>query len=163
MVVDQPPTRDRASRALHALADPTRRDILARALVEDLSVSRLATSYPMSLTAVQKHVTVLEHAGLVHKHRHGREQRVRGDVDSLRIARRALDLLEDAWRGRLDRFGDVLAEVTGADDAGPGSVRRSTTTPTTTPAGTTGLPTTTLSTAGLPTTTLPTTTRENPT
>lgn len=114
MVVDQS-APDRTGLALHALADPTRRDILARTMAEDLSVSRLATSYRMSLTAVQKHVAVLERAGLVHKHRRGREQLVRGDPETVRRTRRALDLLEEAWRARLDRFGDVLAEITQED------------------------------------------------
>src|SRR6266511_3346200 len=60
----------------HALADPTRRDILRRAGGDAPSVSRLADAYPMSFAAVQKHVAVLERAGLVTKRRHGREQLV---------------------------------------------------------------------------------------
>ena len=74
------------------------------------SVSALARRYPMSFAAVQKHVAVLEGAGLVTKHRHGREQLVRGNVDTIRDAHRLLDEFEAVWRGRIDRFGDVLAE-----------------------------------------------------
>ena len=76
------------------------------------SVSSLARRYPMSLTAVQKHVAVLERAGLVTKERRGREQIVRDNVEALRPARALLDQLEAAWRSRMDRFGEVLAETT---------------------------------------------------
>lgn len=99
-------------RLFHALSDPTRRDIMARSLRGDHSVSALARTYPMSFAAVQKHVAVLQQAGLVTKHRRGREQLVRGDVDAVQQARLELRRLEDLWRGRLDRFGDVLADIT---------------------------------------------------
>ena len=77
-------------RLFHALADATRRDIVRRTLVEELSVSNLAQGYPMSFAAVQKHVAVLERAGAVHKRRCGREQLVRGNVVALRDAARVL-------------------------------------------------------------------------
>jgi DNA-binding transcriptional ArsR family regulator len=73
-------------------------------------VSRLAEAYPMSFAAVQKHVAVLEHAGLVTKERRGREQRVRTDPGAVRWARQALDQLEIAWRGRVDRMSELLAQ-----------------------------------------------------
>ena len=79
---------------LHALADSTRRDIVRRCLGEAASVSRLAAAYPMSFAAVQKHVAVLERAGLVSKERRGREQLVRSRIDAVRQARDALDQLE---------------------------------------------------------------------
>jgi DNA-binding transcriptional ArsR family regulator len=93
----------------HALADATRRDIVHRCIRAEPSVSRLADVYPMSFAAVQKHVAVLERAGLVTKERHGREQLVRTDTHAIGRARRALDELETAWRGRVDRMADVLA------------------------------------------------------
>jgi DNA-binding transcriptional ArsR family regulator len=74
-------------------------------------VSRLADGYPMSFTAVQKHVALLERAGLVTKERRGREQLVRTDPDAVGRARRVLDELETAWRGRVDRMADLLAHV----------------------------------------------------
>ncbi|MGH9186830.1 MAG: ArsR/SmtB family transcription factor [Acidimicrobiales bacterium] len=95
----------------HALADATRRDILHRCVRGDPSVSRLAEAYPMSFAAVQKHVAVLERAGLVTKERRGREQLVRTDPDAVCRARQALDHLETAWRGRVDRMSDLLAQV----------------------------------------------------
>ncbi len=92
----------------HALADATRRDILRRCVRGDRSVSRLADGYPMSFAAVQKHVAVLERAGLVTKQRHGREQLVRTDRDAVRRARQALDELESAWLARVDRMSELL-------------------------------------------------------
>jgi DNA-binding transcriptional ArsR family regulator len=97
-------------RLFHALADATRRDILRRSVRGDLSVSQLAEAYPMSFAAVQKHVAVLERAGLVGKERRGREQLVRTEPEALRRAREALDRLEALWRGRVDRMSGLLAE-----------------------------------------------------
>lgn len=94
----------------HALADPTRRDIVRRALQGEHSVSALARRYPMSFAAVQKHVAVLERAGLVTKERRGREQLVRGRIETVRDAYGLLEQFESMWRGRIDRFGQVLAE-----------------------------------------------------
>ena len=103
-----------ADRLFHALADATRRDILRRSADGELSVSRLADGYPMSFAAVQKHVAVLERAGLVTKQRRGREQLVRTVPDAVARARRALDDLEATWRGRIDRMSDLLAPPPGA-------------------------------------------------
>ncbi|MGF1652167.1 MAG: ArsR/SmtB family transcription factor [Actinomycetales bacterium] len=103
---------ERADRVFHALADATRRDIVAVVLQGEHSVSDLARRYPMSFAAVQKHVAVLERAGLVTKRRHGREQRVSGRVETLRHARGLLDRLEAVWRARVERIDDLLAEPT---------------------------------------------------
>jgi DNA-binding transcriptional ArsR family regulator len=91
-----------------ALADATRRDILARSLTETPSVSALAEGYAMSFAAVQKHVAVLERAGLVQKHPHGREQLVTTDRDRLRRAGELLDQFEVIWRQRMAQLDDVL-------------------------------------------------------
>jgi DNA-binding transcriptional ArsR family regulator len=111
MVVDLL-TGERADQVFHALADATRRDILAQALVGEHSVSALARRYPMSTTAVQKHVAVLEAAELVTKERRGREQLVRSNVETIRRAGVLLDELERIWRARIDQIGDILAEDT---------------------------------------------------
>jgi DNA-binding transcriptional ArsR family regulator len=103
-------TDEEVDRVFHALADATRRDILRRCIRAEPSVSGLAGVYPMSFAAVQKHVAVLERAGLVTKERRGREQLVHTDVDAVGRARRVLDELEAAWRGRVGRMADVLAE-----------------------------------------------------
>jgi DNA-binding transcriptional ArsR family regulator len=105
-------TDEAADHLFHALADATRRDILRRSVRGESSVSRLAEAYPMSFAAVQKHVAVLERAGLVTKERRGREQLVRTEPDAVRQARQALDQLEAAWRGRVDRMSDLLAQAT---------------------------------------------------
>jgi len=110
MVVDEL-TDEQADRLFHALADATRRDILHRCIGGKPSVSRLADSYPMSFAAVQKHVAVLERAGLVTKERRGREQLVRTDGDALGRGQRVLDELEASWRGRVDRMADLLAQA----------------------------------------------------
>ena len=93
----------------HALADATRRDIVRRTLDEDFSVSSLARAYPMSFAAVQKHVAVLERAGLVTKRRSGREHLVAGNPAALRTAHDHLDRLELVWRERVARMDDLLA------------------------------------------------------
>jgi DNA-binding transcriptional ArsR family regulator len=103
----------------HALADATRRDILRRCVGGEPSVSRLADVYPMSFAAVQKHVAVLERAGLVAKERRGREQLVRTDRDGVVRARQVLDELEAAWRGRIQRMADVLKQVPQPDESTP--------------------------------------------
>jgi DNA-binding transcriptional ArsR family regulator len=94
----------------HALADPTRRDIIRRCATSGPSVSRLAQAYPMSFAAVQKHVAVLERAGLVTKERRGREQLVHTDARAVGRARRVLDDLETTWRGRVERMSDLLGQ-----------------------------------------------------
>ena len=104
---------DRADRVFHALADVTRRDIVVRSLEGEHSVSALARRYPMSFAAVQKHVAVLEGAGLVTKQRKGREQLVRGNVDTVRRASHLLDALEAVWRDRVDRMSEILADPDG--------------------------------------------------
>lgn len=100
----------KTDRVLRALADATRRDIVVRTLSGEHSVSGLARLYPMSFAAVQKHVAVLEAAGLVTKRRRGREVVVTGNVDTVRGASRVLEQLEAVWRGRIDRIGEILAE-----------------------------------------------------
>ena len=102
---------EEVDRLFHALADGTRRDILRRCIAGEPSVSRLADVYPMSFAAVQKHVAVLERSGLVTKERRGREQLVRTRPDAVGEARRILEELEAAWRGRVERMADLLAEV----------------------------------------------------
>src|SRR4051794_31319289 len=92
-----------------ALADATRRDIVLRALTGSEGVAELAGHYAMSFAAVQKHVAVLERAGLVTKQRTGRRKVVRTDIEGLRLARGLLDQYEALWRGRIDRMTDLIA------------------------------------------------------
>lgn len=103
---------DRADALFHALSDRTRRDILRRVLAGERSITTLAASYDMSFAAVQKHVAVLERAGLLTKRRHGREQLASGDVVAVRSVASMLDELEDVWRGRIARIDDLLNKET---------------------------------------------------
>jgi DNA-binding transcriptional ArsR family regulator len=98
---------ERADALFHALADPTRRDILAVVL-------RDAHGPPLSdqLRCGAQARGALERAGLVTKTRQGREQRVRGDAATLQTAHHLLDDLETLWRGRIDRSEQVLADPT---------------------------------------------------
>ena len=102
--------QENVDRVFHALADATRRDILARTLEGERSISALAELYPMSFAAVQKHVAVLEQAALVTKRRLGRERLVAANAATLRDAAQLLGRLESAWRERIDRFGTVFDE-----------------------------------------------------
>jgi len=99
-----------ADRVFHALADTTRREILARAIQREQSVSTLARHYEISLTAVQKHVAVLERAALVNKHRSGREQRVAANPETLRKAATLLAAFEQLWIQRATKIAEILAE-----------------------------------------------------
>ncbi len=99
-----------ADRIFHALADATRRDIMARVIRNEQSVSALAQHFPMSFAAVQKHVAVLERAALVTKQRRGREQVVHGNVTALRKAARLLDAYEQLWLDRARGIEQILAE-----------------------------------------------------
>lgn len=107
---------DRADALFHALADRTRRDILRRALAGEHSVSALALKYEMSFAAVQKHVAVLEKAGLLTKRRRGREQLARGDVDAVRSVASMLAELEQIWRGRVARIDELISSEPTQED-----------------------------------------------
>lgn len=101
---------DEVDRVFRALADATRRDIIRRTLIGEASVSHLAAAYDMSFAAVQKHIAVLEGAGLVAKRAHGRERLVRGNPEMLRKAQSLLDRYEQIWRARVDRLDALLAD-----------------------------------------------------
>ena len=107
-----PPDFDRM---FGALADPTRRDIVRRAIDGGEGVAELAGHYPMSFAAVQKHVAILERAGLVTKQRIGRRKVVRTNLAGLLAARRLLDQYEELWRGRIDRMTELVATTKESD------------------------------------------------
>ena len=100
---------DRADALFHALSDRTRRDIMRRVLAGEHSVSALAAKYDMSFAAVQKHVAVLEKAGLLTKRRSGREQLAKGDVAAVRSVAFMLTELEQVWRGRIARIDELIS------------------------------------------------------
>ena len=96
-------------RIFGALADATRRDIVRRAIAGQEGVAELAGHYPMSFAAVQKHVAILERAGLVTKRRVGRRKVVRTSFEGIRTAQRLIDGIEELWRGRIDRMTDLIS------------------------------------------------------
>jgi DNA-binding transcriptional ArsR family regulator len=103
-----PPDFDRM---FGALADATRRDIVRRAVDAEEGVAELASPYSMSFAAVQKHVAILERAGLITKERSGRRKIVRTNPETLRVARRLLDRYEQLWRARIDRMTRLVADT----------------------------------------------------
>jgi len=109
-----PPLSDaELDRLFGALADATRRDIVTRVLSgEPTSISAHAARYDMSFAAVQKHVAVLEGAGLVTKEQQGRERIVRGNPERLARARELLVRLERLWRDRFSQLDAVLEDPT---------------------------------------------------
>ncbi|MGU3643503.1 ArsR/SmtB family transcription factor [Microbacterium sp. C23T] len=113
MVVGIELSDDEIDRVFHALAAATRRDILRRTLSAEYSVSTLAREYDMSFAAVQKHVTVLEAAGLIVKRAEGRERLVRADPEMIARARALLARYEELWRARIGRLDALLAEPAG--------------------------------------------------
>jgi DNA-binding transcriptional ArsR family regulator len=110
MVVETELSEAEVDRIFHALADATRRDIVRRTLTVEASVSELARAYDMSFAAVQKHVAVLEGAGLVTKSPKGRERIVRGNPEAIARVQALLDRYEQLWRSRIDRLDALLAD-----------------------------------------------------
>ena len=97
-------------RMFGALADATRRDIVRRAIVGEEGVAELAEHYTMSFAAVQKHIAILERAGMVTKERIGRRKVVRTNLERLRVVRRLLDQYEELWRGRVARMTALVTD-----------------------------------------------------
>jgi DNA-binding transcriptional ArsR family regulator len=106
-----PPAFVDVDRMFGALADHTRRDIVRRAITAEEGILELASHYPMSFAAVQKHVAILERAGLVTKERIGRRKVVRTHLERLRAVRHLLDEYEALWRGRIDGMAELMADT----------------------------------------------------
>lgn len=105
-------TDQELDRLFRALADSTRRDIVTRLLAgKPESVSAIASRYDMSFAAVQKHVAVLEEAGLVSKESRGREKLVRSNPERIAQARALLLQLEQIWISRFSQLDSVLADT----------------------------------------------------
>jgi DNA-binding transcriptional ArsR family regulator len=112
-------------RVFRALADQTRRDIVRRAISAEEGVLELARHYSMSFAAVQKHVAVLERAGLITKQRIGRRKVVRTNLEAVLVARRLLDQYEELWRARIGGMIELTAETDGATETvGTGEGKR---------------------------------------
>src|SRR5438309_11724275 len=96
------------NRTFAALADPTRRRILAHLAHGDKCVTHLARPHAMSLPAVSKHLRVLEKAGLLRRRRYGRVHEMRLDAKPLRQAAQWVEEYHKFWQGSLDRFAEYL-------------------------------------------------------
>jgi DNA-binding transcriptional ArsR family regulator len=102
---------DRLSSTFAALADPTRRAILARLALGETSVLKLAEPFDMSLPAISKHLKVLERAGLITRTRDAQMRPCRIDVQALREADDWLEEYRRLWEERLDRLDDYLLTI----------------------------------------------------
>jgi DNA-binding transcriptional ArsR family regulator len=102
---------DQLSATFAALADPTRRAILARLASGEASVTELAEPFDMSLPAVSKHLKVLERAGLIGRNREAQWRRCRLEASPLRDVSQWIDQYREFWEERLDRLEAYLAEL----------------------------------------------------
>jgi DNA-binding transcriptional ArsR family regulator len=93
-----------------SLADPTRRDILRRVAIEELSISQIAKSYDLTFAAISKHLKVLERACLITKRRRGKEQIIQVVPQALADADRYLEQYRALWEERYDRLEKLLKE-----------------------------------------------------
>ncbi|HEU5473747.1 MAG TPA: metalloregulator ArsR/SmtB family transcription factor [Actinophytocola sp.] len=107
-------TEDRLSRVFAALADPTRRDIVARLSVGDATLSQLATHYDMSIQAISKHLKVLGDAGLVSRGRDAQRRPCHLEADVLDLMTAWIDRYRRAAEERFQRLDTLLADL--ADD-----------------------------------------------
>jgi DNA-binding transcriptional ArsR family regulator len=108
-------TADPLSATFAALADPTRRAILARLASGECTVSALAAPFAISLPAVCKHLRVLEHAGLIAKAREAQRRPCRLQPAPIRDVAEWAERYRAIWEGRLDRLGSYLTDLTTTD------------------------------------------------
>jgi len=107
---------DPLSSTFAALADPTRRAILARLIAGETSVTELAKPFAMTLPAVTKHLKVLEGAGLITRSRHAQWRPCRLDAGPLRDVADWVEPYRRLWNDRLDRLSDYLRDLQAKDD-----------------------------------------------
>jgi DNA-binding transcriptional ArsR family regulator len=102
---------DPLSAKFAALADPTRRAILARLALGESSVNELAEPFDMSLPAVSKHLKVLEHAGLITRSREAQWRPCKIDASALKDVDNWLERYRRLWEERFDRLDDYLKQL----------------------------------------------------
>ena len=107
-----------------ALADPTRRAILARLMAGEASVNQLAEPFAMSQPAISKHLKVLERAGLVSRGRDAQRRPVRVEAKALAEASGWLDAYRELWEARFDELDDLLEEMKAAEKKPRAKVKR---------------------------------------
>ena len=104
-------TTDHLSATFAALADPTRRAILARLALGETSVTELAEPFRMSMPAVSKHLKVLEHAGLIARGREAQRRPCRLEPKRLKQAAEWLGTYRQFWEASYDRLDHVLEDL----------------------------------------------------
>lgn len=104
-------TSDHLSSTFSALADPTRRDILAHLMSGEASVSELAEPFDISMPAISKHLKVLERAGLIRRSHEAQWRRCRIEPEPLKEAADWMENYRMAWEQRLDRLHDYLGAL----------------------------------------------------
>jgi DNA-binding transcriptional ArsR family regulator len=112
-------TQDHLSTTLSALADPTRRAILARLALGETSVTELAAPFEMSLPAVSKHLKVLEHAGLISRSKDAQWRPCKLEAGPLREVASFVETYRQFWEASLDRLEDYLDELQKGDPGAP--------------------------------------------
>ena len=112
-------SHDQLSTTLSALADPTRRAILARLAQGETSVTELAAPFAMSLPAVSKHLKVLENAGLISRGKEAQWRPCRLEAGPLRDVSAFLENYRQFWEQSLDRLDDYLQALQKGDPGGP--------------------------------------------
>jgi DNA-binding transcriptional ArsR family regulator len=106
---------DPLSAAFSALADPTRRAILARLALGETSVTELSAPFEMSMPAVSKHLKVLERAGLISRGREAQWRPCRIEPAALKNVDEWLERYREFWEASLDRLGEYLEELQAKD------------------------------------------------
>lgn len=122
----QPAQPDRLSATFQALADSTRRAILARLALGETSVSELASPFKMSMPAVSKHLKVLEHAGLITRSRDAQMRPCKIETTALKEADDWLEEYRRLWEQRLDRLEDYLKAIQAKDPHSKETKRKAT-------------------------------------
>jgi DNA-binding transcriptional ArsR family regulator len=102
---------DQLSATFAALADPTRRAILARLAEGDATVTELAKPFPVSLPAISRHLKVLERAGLISRNRSAQSRPSTLRAEPLREATAWMETYREMWEGRMDRLDEHLREI----------------------------------------------------
>jgi DNA-binding transcriptional ArsR family regulator len=115
---------DQLSTTFAALADPTRRAILARLLSGERSVTELAEPFNMSMPAVSKHLRVLERAGLVARRKEAQWRRCRIDAGPLKEVANWTERYRHIWEARLDRLDKYLQHMKAKEERSHGRQQR---------------------------------------
>ena len=107
--------RDHLSLTFSALADPTRRGILARLAEGEATVTELAEPFPVSLPAISRHLKVLERAGLISRRRAAQSRPTRLRVEALKEANAWMDNYQAVWEARVQRLDAHLRDIQKGD------------------------------------------------